>query len=176
MDIAVAALEKGRRAGWAKAYALEAEVTQLKEELARQKIKAEDSHRLSTYASAVLQVIAPSLVPWLNGADPGVSTFGWGNGPAAKCEDGRDFAEYFIACESDGTEDLRHAGTRDAYSWQSLTDERRQIRDWRADQVLTWYHDRDATMPQCSCGCPSWNHEGPSGKCLQCDCERLLLR
>lgn len=171
IDVAIAALEKGRRAGWAKAYALEEELEQTRRELARVIDRAAESQRLSRYASAVLKVLAPSLVPWLNGGDPGVSTFGWGNGPAL---DSRDDGppEYFEACRSDDVLELRKAGARDAASWLSLDAESREKQDWRAGQLLAWYDDQDAIVPQCGrCECASWSHLGPDGPCLKCTCD-----
>lgn len=166
VDIAIEALDKGRRAGWAKAYRLEGELAQTRRELARMIQQAEESRRISEYASAVLKTIAPSLVPWLNGGGPGVSTFGWGNGPAFG-----DDLDYFAACSTDDIDDLRRAGQRDATSWLALDNESRQRQDWRADQVLTWYEDRDADTPSCGrCECASWDHTGPRHPCIKCEC------
>lgn len=176
IDIAIDALDKGRRAGWAKYYALERELTQVRSELARVLQKAEDSERTSQYAAAVLRVIAPSLVPWLNGGDPGVSTFGWGNGPARYygTDNQTGPADYYDACPTDDVDDLRAAGKRDAASWLNLGDEVRRRQDWRAEQMLAWYDDQDASIPHCSncelANCASWDHLGSEGECTKCGC------
>ena len=174
IDVAISALEKGRRAGWAKAYALESELAQTRRELARVIQRADESERLNRYASAVLRVIAPSLVPWLNGGEPGVSTFGWGHGPAMKY-DGENPSDYFEACPSDDIDQLRAAGARDAHSWLGWDDESRRKQDWRAGQMLAWYDDQDAKIPHClQCGCAAWDHSGPHDPCLKCECAALI--
>lgn len=166
IDVAIAALEKGRRAGWARAYALERELAECRQELARVIQSANESARLNRYSSRVLRVIAPSLVPWLNGGDPGVCTFGWGNGPARQFgSNGR--SEYFEACGSDDPDALEKAGARDAESWLALDSDSRKRQDWRAHQMLAWYDDWDADTPRCeACGRATWEHSGPDEPCL----------
>lgn len=159
IDVMVASLERDRRVGWAKAYAAEeklAEVALTLSEANKTIEQLRETEKLHSFAEGVLRVIAPSLSPWLAGERPGLQSF-----------DGIQVSQ------SDERTYNRRAGVREAGIYLSLDEKSRQQRDWRARQLCDWYDDLDAKVPYCHCGCASWNHKGPGGPCIGCDCVNL---
>ncbi|ULE35054.1 hypothetical protein [Mycobacterium sp. IDR2000157661] len=117
VDVAIGALEASRRAGWAKAYRLEAELAELREQLRVSQQSAGENRQMSDFASAVLEVLAPSLSPWLGtnfdeaaGMYVGASLFVGGAG--------RRYVDNFReVCSSSDREALHEAGRREACEW-----------------------------------------------------------
>lgn len=140
MDTAVAALEAGRRAGWAKAYRLEAELAAVRAELERAKQESLDRMRLSVFSDGVLAVLAPSLAPWLNGPAPGVSTYLFPSGP--RVETGSDYlGHFYLACATDDREALQAAGSAAARRWLTMPAHETDPLDRRAVEHAAWYHE-----------------------------------
>ena len=162
VNAAITGLDAGRRAAWRRVYTLEAELTETRTQMARAEQAAAESRRLASFAAGALEVLAPSLVPWLQHPF-GVVLF-VGNGP----NDG-----YREACGSDNADELREAGRVAGRAWLAAPATETDGRDWRALQLLRWYHDRTAPLPLCVCGETSWEHEGPAGRCLNCGCDAL---
>lgn len=114
VDVAIGALETSRRAGWAKAYRLEAELAELREQLRVSQQSAGENRQMGDFAEAVLEVLAPSLSPWLGtnfddaaGMYVGASLFVGGAGR-------HDVRE---VCSSSDREAIREAGRRAAREW-----------------------------------------------------------
>lgn len=141
VDIAISALDSKARAGWAKAFALE-------QQLAEANATLREIRKLSAFKSGVIYQLAPSLSPWLN----------------------NDVIEDFQGIEFTSSDDVaqcRLAG-RAAADWRQSKDRDEQRRlDWRAREILRWYHDPDAKLPVCACGRETWDHSGPDEPCLQ---------
>ncbi|MCG5431217.1 hypothetical protein LV457_02795 [Mycobacterium sp. MYCO198283] len=150
IDVMVAALERQRRIGWARAYAAEEDLAHATRENAQLQEKA----KVYEYLIGVIDEIAPSLSPWLAGPRPGLQAF-----------DGT------VVCATDDSDECRRAGARDAAAWLAMDIRSRQHRDWRAAEMLAWYRDPEANVPSCAaCSCASWHHEGPGGRCFKCEC------
>lgn len=161
MDVMVAALDRQRRIGWARAYAAEEKLTEAAatiEETTRELARLREAEKLYRYTNSALKIVAPSLSPWLNGPGAGLSAF-----------DGQG------VCSTDDAAELREAGKRDAIRWRAMDDATRQRRDWRATQLMNWYDDPDASLPSCAdCGDASWDHAGPDDPCTKCQCAAFV--
>lgn len=162
IDVMIANLERDRRIGWAKAYEAEEKLAAANlalSEAAKTIEQLQESVKLGKFAGGALDVIAPSLNPWLSGG-PGLQTF-----------------DEVRVSSTDDSEDNRDAGQREAKRYLELDDQTRRSRDWRARQLHDWYDDPEAKTPLCqTCGCDSWNHKGPAGPCLECACASYVKK
>lgn len=111
VDAAIGALEMGRRAGWAKAFRLESELAEVREELRLARQGREESHRLNQVAAGALEVLAPSLVPWLD--EDAIALFVGRPGDADTYSRDR----FRVVVESDDWRTLRAAGAEAARTW-----------------------------------------------------------
>lgn len=161
IDVMIANLERDRRIGWAKAYEAEGKLTEAVQALAdanKQIERLQESVKLGEFAGGALEVLAPSLGPWLGGSSPGLQTF-----------------DEVRVSSTDDSEENREAGSREAKRYLELDDQTRRSRDWRARQLNAWYRDETAATPRCqSCKCTSWEHKGPAGPCLECGCQSYV--
>lgn len=161
IDVMVANLERDRRIGWAKAYEAEGKLAEAQAQLseaAKEIERLKEGVKLGSFKSGVIDVLAPSLSPWLGGDSPGLQTF-----------------DEVRLSSTDDPEDNRDAGRREARRYLELDDPTRRSRDWRARELNEWYRDKDAKTPLCqSCNCTSWEHKGPAGPCLECACLRYV--
>ncbi|WP_100482304.1 hypothetical protein [Mycobacteroides abscessus] len=140
VDAAIGALETSRRAGWAKAYRLEAEVAELREQLRHCRQSDGEHRQMSDFADAVLEVLAPSLSPWLGrdfdetaGMYVGASLF-------AGCSGGRFSDDFRGVCSSSDREALREAGRRAARAWLAAPAAETDPLDAEALRALRGYH------------------------------------
>lgn len=141
VDAAIGALETSRRAGWAKVYQLEAELAELREQLRVSQQSAGESRQMSDFADAVLEVLAPSLSPWLGrdfdetaGMYVGASLF-------AGCSGGRFSDDIRGVCSSSDRESLREAGRRAARAWLAAPAAETDPLDAEALRALRWYRE-----------------------------------
>lgn len=141
VDLAIGALEASRRAGWAKAYRLEAELAELREQLRVSQQSAGEHRQMSDFAGAVLEVLAPSLSPWLGtnfdeAADMYVGASLFVGGAGRHYVD--DFREI---CSSSDREALREAGRRAAQEWLAAPAAETDPLDAEALRTLRDYHE-----------------------------------
>lgn len=149
VDVAIGALEASRRAGWAKAYRLEAELAELREQLRVSQQSAGEHRQMSDFADAVIEVLAPSLSPWLGrdfdetaGMYVGASLF-------AGCSGGRFSDDFRGVCSSSDRESLREAGRRAAREWLAAPAAETDPLDAEALRTLRGYREglTGATSP-----------------------------
>lgn len=156
-------LEKSRRVGWARAFAAEAALAELQQVPGNSPESApevqpattstgrlEELERLYDFQRGVLDVLAPSLHPYLK--FPGIESF-----------DGVEQSD------SQNRAVNRLAGERAASRYLAASEEVRRNRDWRAGTLSRWSSDPLAWPPRCHCGCLAWDHSGPDRWCLKCD-------
>ncbi|ODR06419.1 hypothetical protein BHQ21_11560 [Mycobacterium sherrisii] len=140
VDAAIGALEMSRRAGWAKAFRLESELAEVREQLRLSQQSAGEHRQMSDFAGAVLEVLAPSLSPWLGenfdeaaGMYVGARLFVGGAGRHY----GDDFRE---VCSSSDREALRGARRRAARAWLAAPAAETDPLDAEALRTLRDYH------------------------------------
>lgn len=138
VEVAIGALETSRRAGWAKAYRLEAELAELRQKLRYSQQSAGENRQMSDFAEAVLEVLAPSLSPWLGRHFDEAAGMYVG---ASLCVGGgqSDPDNWRDVCSSSDREALREAGRRVAREWLAAPADQTDPLDAEALRILTNY-------------------------------------